>query len=143
MLYSFWLRFHTTPRDSAGPSSTILFFFCPRAGHILLSIYTTKFYHFVNKSFNAVAFLRLVSIPTQDILPPRHYHLRIRNIPLGCISNRHLSSSYRIESSGNQSSNGAAAIIVAARNVLCISIISSSICSNWYRLNLRLCLERT
>lgn len=26
--------------------------FCPYAGHILLSIYTTKFYHFVNKSFN-------------------------------------------------------------------------------------------
>ena len=53
VLYSFWLRFHSMPRDSAGPSFTILFFFCPRTGHILLSLYTTKFYHFVNKSFNA------------------------------------------------------------------------------------------
>lgn len=54
VLYSFWLRFHSTPRDSAGPSFTIFFFFCPRAGHILLSIYATKFYHFVNKYFNAL-----------------------------------------------------------------------------------------
>lgn len=54
MLYSFWLRFHSTLRDSAGPSSTIFFCFTLFAGHILLSIYTTKFYHFVNKSFNAL-----------------------------------------------------------------------------------------
>lgn len=30
------------------------FSFCPCAGHILLSRFTTKFYHFINKSFNAL-----------------------------------------------------------------------------------------
>ena len=43
ILYSFWLRFHSTPRDSAGPSFTILFLLLPLCGHIPLSIKVSMF----------------------------------------------------------------------------------------------------
>ena len=53
----------TTLRDSAGPKFYNSFpFICPYAGHILLSIYTTKFYHIINKSFNALDLNILIHI---------------------------------------------------------------------------------